>query len=71
MKKRYDIPDAYYEGRTGRWHGASKLACPFSPMSIKGSWWLGGWNDADMEAMNGCSEQGAAEAAPDADSLAA
>jgi ribosome modulation factor len=71
MSKRCDIPDVYFEGRAERVRGAGKLACPYSHISVKGSWWLGGWNDADMEGLNGCAEPGAAEAAPITSALAA
>lgn len=53
MKKRDDIPAVYYEGRSERGRGAAKLACPYSPISVKGGWWLAGWNDMDMEIESG------------------
>lgn len=49
MNKRADIPDIYYEGRECRQHGGGKLACPVSPISVDGAWWLAGWHDSDME----------------------
>ncbi|MDD0977099.1 hypothetical protein [Pseudomonas fontis] len=49
MNVHEDIPPIYYDGRECRHHGSGKLANPFSAISIKGSWWLAGFNDMDME----------------------
>lgn len=49
MKRPNDIPEVYYDGRECRQHGGGKLACPFSPISVKGAWWKAGWHDMDME----------------------
>ena len=41
----------YVEGRTARTLGQSPRACPYSTLDLRRRClWLGGWNDADMEA---------------------
>ncbi len=42
-------PSVYYLGRECRRNGGGKLANPFTPNTIHGSWFLAGWNDMDME----------------------
>jgi len=50
MPTRQQTQDAYREGRLARKEGDSKQNCPFgeSESNLK-HWWLGGWNDKDME----------------------
>lgn len=43
------VPPEYYAGRDAREHEASKLANPHRAISVKGAWWLAGWNDRDRE----------------------
>jgi ribosome modulation factor len=71
MRKREDIPPAYYDGRSCRQNHSSKLACPYTAVSVKGGWFLAGWNDMDMELFSEAQEQSAAAAAPDSDQFAA
>ncbi|WP_280041177.1 hypothetical protein [Pseudomonas sp. Hg5Tf] len=72
MSKRSDIPDDYYDGRECRQNGGGKLANPFSAISIKGAWWLAGFNDMDMELTHETQTNGpAAPPAPGTSSLAA
>lgn len=72
MSKRDDIPQVYYDGRECRQRGSNKLANPFSAISIKGAWWLAGFNDMDMELTHETQTNGpAAPPAPGTGSLAA
>lgn len=47
--RRLVFPGAYYQGRAARQDGKCRLAQPYGYMTVDGSWWLGGWHDADME----------------------
>jgi hypothetical protein len=72
MNRRRDIPDDYYDGRECRQRGGDKLANPFSAISIKGAWWLAGFNDMDIELTHETQTNGpAAPPAPGTGSLAA
>ncbi|WP_420825800.1 ribosome modulation factor [Pseudomonas typographi] len=59
---------AYYNGRAARRQNTSKLACPFTPVTYLGSWWLAGWNDMDIELET---QTRAAPPAPDTGPIAA
>ncbi|WP_312819157.1 hypothetical protein [Pseudomonas sp.] len=49
MSDRGAHPSFYYLGRECRRNGGGKMANPFTPNTIHGSWLLAGWNDMDME----------------------
>ena len=49
MSKRGVHPTTYYLGRECRRNGGGKLANPFAPTTVNGTWVLAGWNDMDME----------------------
>ena len=42
-------PPAYYLGKTSRREGHGRDAVPYSPISVRGAWWLAGWHDRDIE----------------------
>jgi len=50
MITRQDTQEAYNKGRLTRESGDSTQNCPFgdAELCLK-HWWLGGWNDKDME----------------------
>ena len=50
---RTKLPNNYYDGRTARKTGIEKSCNPHQGMTKSWSWWLAGWNDADMEIRNG------------------
>ncbi|MEG1628563.1 hypothetical protein [Pseudomonas sp.] len=72
MSNRGVHPAIYYLGRECRRNGGGKLANPFAPISVRGSWFLAGWNDMDIEIINERQTTGpAAPPAPGTGSLAA
>ncbi len=72
MSRRRDIPRIYYLGRECRRNSGSKLACPFTAITVNGSRWLAGFNDMDIELTHETQTNGpAAPPAPGTDSLAA
>tara|TARA_R110002049_G_scaffold307768_2_gene509397 strand:+ start:337 stop:498 length:162 start_codon:yes stop_codon:yes gene_type:complete len=50
MPTRQQTQDAYRDGRIARMSGEKKSSVPFdrSELNLQ-HWWLGGWNDKDME----------------------
>lgn len=42
-------PAAYYDGKGQRKNNNEKSANPFTRMTSSWSWWMAGWNDADIE----------------------
>lgn len=52
---RHQPPPSYYSGRDTRNKDNEKSANPFTHMTSNWSWWMAGWNDADiaLEATHG------------------
>ncbi|MEX5363444.1 MULTISPECIES: hypothetical protein [Pseudomonas] len=46
---RSEFPQSYHQGHAARSAGKSKLSQPFGYPTVGAGWWLGGWNDRDME----------------------
>lgn len=49
MSDRGTHPSVYYDGRDCRRNGGGKMANPFTPNTVNGSWFLAGWHDMDIE----------------------
>jgi hypothetical protein len=49
MSDRGAHPSFYYLGWECRRNGGDKMANPFTPNTIHGSWFLAGWNDMDFD----------------------
>jgi ribosome modulation factor len=43
------LPLPYRRGRATRLNKESKSVCPYHALTGDRSWWLAGWNDADLE----------------------